>query len=98
MLLTVGFAQAVDQDADLTKKLRLIMGEIERIKPGMTRAELLKFFTTEGGISTRKQQRYVDRRCPYIKVDVQFQPVGDVAADDIISRISQPFLQRMIAD
>ena len=47
--------------------------EMQGIKVGMTRAELSKVFTTEGGISARTQQRFVYRECAYIKVDVEFE-------------------------
>jgi hypothetical protein len=70
----------------------------------MTRAELLKVFNVEGGVSNRFQRRYVYRDCPYVKVDVKFEPVGSPddklinAPDDKIKSISQPFLESTIAD
>jgi transposase InsO family protein len=45
------------------------------IKPGMTREDVLRVFTTEGGLSFRTQQTYVLKGCPYIHVDVEFSPV-----------------------
>lgn len=42
----------------------------------MTRADLLKVFTTEGGISTGLHRTYVSRDCPFFKVDVDFRAVG----------------------
>lgn len=72
------------------------------IKPGMTRKELLTAFTTEGGLSTRLQRRYVSRDCPYFKVNVEFQAVGQPdgyeSDRDLIVKISQPFLQFSILD
>jgi hypothetical protein len=68
------------------------------IKPGMTRAELLKVFTTEAGLSTRTHRTYVYRECPYIKVDVEFaslQNPGDEfaeSAEDTIVKLSHPYL------
>src|SRR5882724_9232201 len=55
--------------------------EMEQIKVGMTRADLVKVFTTEGGLSTGLNRKYVYRECPYIKVDVEFEPVGRPARD-----------------
>jgi hypothetical protein len=78
--------------------------EIERVKVGMTRADLLKVFNEEGGISTRTQRRYVYRECPYIKVDVEFEPVGELdnksvqSPQDKIAKISKPFLEWSIID
>lgn len=74
------------------------------IKPGSTRNDLLKIYTTEGGLSTPLRRTYVLKGCPYIKVDVEFKPVGRPERDgegrvtgiedgrDIITKISQPYL------
>ena len=55
-----------------TAKVSEILKECQQIKHGATRAELLKIFTTEGGLSTAKHRIYVHRHCPYIKVAVEF--------------------------
>src|SRR5438045_8089837 len=66
------------------------------IKPGMTRFDLQKVFTTEGGISMRIQRTFVYRGCPYFKVDVEFEPdeatLQDESPKDKILRISKPYL------
>jgi hypothetical protein len=73
--------------------------EIQTIKPGMTREDLLKMFQEEGGISNRTQRRYVYRGCPFIKVDVRFKSVGTPAdkltesPKDRILKLSKPFLE-----
>ncbi|HLJ47617.1 MAG TPA: hypothetical protein VKU01_16490 [Bryobacteraceae bacterium] len=83
---------------------------MQTIKPGMTREDLLRVFTTEGGLSTGLQRTFVSRDCPYFKVDVEFKAVGRpdrdrdgrvtlIEADqDIIVKISQPYLQFSILD
>ena len=70
----------------------------------MTRGELLKVFTNEGGMSTREQETYVSRDCSYFHVDVTFRTAGNVSRDkegrliafednrDVILTISQPYL------
>src|SRR5215216_5792725 len=77
---------------------------MESVKPGMTRADLIKVFTVEGGLSTGLQRTYVYRECPYFKVDVEFAAVGRPPRDtngrvtlvesdsDIIKSISRPYL------
>jgi hypothetical protein len=87
-----------------------VLKKMETIKPGMTREELLKVFTTEGGLSTALNRRFVSRDCPYFKVDVEFKAVGRPDRDgdgrvtleenslDIIVKISRPYLQFSIAD
>ena len=77
--------------------------EIESVRVGMTRVDLLKVFNEEGGLSTRTQRRYVYRDCPYIKVDVEFEPVGELdqaseSPNDRIIKISKPFLEWSIID
>lgn len=79
-----------------------VLKQIETIKVGMTRQDLLKVFTTEGGQSTRHQQTFVHKECGYIKVDVVFTPVGQgdqkqIALglpEDQIAAISRPYLAR----
>lgn len=80
------------------------------IKPGMTRTDLLKVFTTEGGASTPLRRTFVSRDCAYFKVDVEFEAVGrpsrdangrvtlTEAAEDKIVQISRPYLQFSIVD
>jgi hypothetical protein len=79
--------------------------EMQTIKPGMTRADLLKVFGGEGGLSTGMRRTYVYRACRYFKVDVEFEAVGRPASDsngrvtliesaaDLIKSISRPYLE-----
>lgn len=84
---------------------------MQTIKPGMTRSDLLKVFTTEGGLSTRLHRTFVSRDCLYFKVDVEFEadpqtrardarglPIEDEDARDIIVKISKPYVAFSIAD
>jgi len=83
---------------------------MQTIRPRMTRTDLLKVFTTEGGVSTGLHRTYVSRDCPYFKVDVAFKAVGRLERDadgrvtpvegnqDIIVKISRPYLQFSIVD
>src|SRR5258705_2790455 len=98
--LTV-FAQSGAQSQDAKAHSEWIgqsLKEMETIKVGMTRADLLKVFREEGGLSTRTLRQYVFRECLYIKVAVEFQPVETTAAlpangPDKILNISQPFIE-----
>ena len=89
-------------DNDLTKQISNILTECQNIKSGMTRAELSKVFTTEGGLSTASHRTYVYRGCPYIKVDVDFTLLDpkqdDEKPTDTISKISKPYLEWSILD
>jgi hypothetical protein len=80
------------------------------IKAGMTRNQLMKIFTTEGGISSAKVRTFVSRDCPYFKVDVTFRraAAGEESGgrdaslreldNDVITTISRPYLQFSIFD
>src|SRR5882762_8038259 len=65
-----------DHEAWVTHALE----KMETIKPGMTRADLLKVFKTEGGLPPKGLQglrrTFVSRDCPYFKVAVEFEPVA----------------------
>lgn len=87
-----------------------VLKRMLRIEPGMTRKTLLTVFTNEGGIFTGLQRTYVSRDCPYFKVNVEFQAVGRPSRDesgrvtllegdeDIILKVSTPYLQYSVAD
>jgi hypothetical protein len=73
---------------------------MQTIKVGMMRLDLVKLFTTEGGLSTTSQRTYVYRQCPYIKVDVKFAAsslVGELPTDKIVE-VSRPYLAWSVMD
>jgi hypothetical protein len=87
-----------------------ILSQMNGIKPGMARADLLKVFTIEGGLSTGLQRTFVSQQCPYFKVDVAFRAVGRPEKDqngrvtliedqrDEIESISKPYLAFSVLD
>jgi hypothetical protein len=91
-------------DRNFTKQVSDILTECKKITVGTTRAELLKVFTTEGGIFTARHRAFVHRRCPYIKVDVDFtlsdpaQGALDQRPTETVSKISKPYLEWSISD
>jgi len=91
-------------EADHTRWIERSLREIQTLKPGMTREDLLKVLQEEGGLSNRNGQRFAYRECPYIKVDVKFQAVGALEDNlrkdprDKILRLSKPFLEWSIED
>ena len=102
-IVALGFlvapSRAADElDKNLTKQISDILTEWKKINPGTTRAELLKVFTTEGGISTARHRTFVHRRCPCIKVEVDFtlsdskQSNVDERPTDKVSKSSKPYL------
>lgn len=87
-----------------------VLKSMNMIKLGMTRADLLKVFTVEGGLSTGVERTFVSQQCPYFKVDVKFRAVGRPGEDkdgrvtliedqrDEIVSISTPYLAFSIMD
>ena len=88
-------------DQEHTQWIQKVMHSISTIRPGMTRKDLSRVFTTEGGLSTRSERRYVYKHCRNIKVDIRFSPVDqaiDEGPDDKIVQISRPYLEYSISD
>jgi hypothetical protein len=82
-----------------TEWLGKTLKEIQTIKLGMTRRDLVRLFVAEGGLGSSGGSRtYLYRECLYIKVDVEFEPVQRIAGkskefpDDKIIKISSPYL------
>ena len=79
-----------------------VLNEVNTIRAGMSRNDLLKVFREEGGLSTRSHRTYVYKECPYIKVDAVFSVVGapglTESGDDKIVSISGPYLAYAIMD
>jgi hypothetical protein len=72
----------------------------KRSKVGMSRSDLVRLFTTEGGLSTTSRRTYVYRRCLYIKVDVKFAASsrdGELPTDKIVA-VSRPHLAWSVMD
>jgi hypothetical protein len=103
-------AQMSPEAREHTEWIAESLREMHTIEVGMTRGELLRVFMTEGGLSTGLERTYVYRKCPYMKVDVVFEPVGRHARDaegrvtlvesdeDLITHFSKPYLAWTVAD
>jgi hypothetical protein len=97
-------AKVLSVDPALTRSMDQVLKDVSSIQPSMTRSELLRVFMPEGGLATRDGQQFVYRRCPYIKVIVNFRKPDDADVDwgnapeeewngDVILSISKPFLE-----
>jgi hypothetical protein len=97
-------------DQDAARWVGDALLEIETVKVGMTRGQLLAVFDIEGGVFSGLRSTYVYRRCPTIKVDVEFEAVGRPSRDvegrvtmvesdqDVITKMSRPYLARQVID
>jgi len=78
--------------------------EATSIKPGMSRADLLRVFKGDGGLQRIPATRYLLKSCNMIKVEVEFDTEYGQAykekldADLKITKVSQPYLEYPIRD
>ncbi|HXJ96833.1 MAG TPA: hypothetical protein VMT20_28660 [Terriglobia bacterium] len=94
-----------EEDSRLYHWLLDRMVEAESIKVGMSRADLLRVFMSDGGLQKMPAAAYILRSCDLIKVDVEFRfPEGTSPrnlppdAELTISKISKPYLELMTTD
>jgi len=78
-----------------------ILQKMETIKPGMTRWDLLHVFRTEGarrefrmgGAQPVLRETFVSQDSPYFRIDVEFEPNMGVLNQDVIVKVSKPYVQ-----
>lgn len=91
-------------DEERTEWIAGVLRSIQTIQVGSTHSELMKVFTTEGGLefkdATTSRRTYVYRKCPYIKVDVTLAITGpnEDLPTDKVTQISRPYLEWTVAD
>jgi hypothetical protein len=86
--------------------IRQALDDSLHIKAGMTRDEVEKNFTPDGGLQPSKlpsTTRYLYVKCSFIKIDVKFKAAaanetGSLSPDDIVVSASKPYLQYPFAD
>jgi hypothetical protein len=89
--------------------LAQVLEKMETIKPGMTRWDLLRVFRTDstrrtftiGGVGAQApvlRETFVSQDCPYFKIDVEFEPSFGVLNQDVIVKVSKPYVQSTITN
>jgi hypothetical protein len=100
--LTVAWKPASGKsDTEFNRKIAEVIQAVSSIKPGMKRAALMPYFTTEGGFYVPRERVYVVKLCRFIKVDVEFAVIENASPDnpeDVITKISRPYLQFSVMD
>ncbi len=87
---------------ELATQVKAALQDSSTLKPGMTRADVLKLFTTDGGLSPFTQNRFVWRRCDRIKIQVTFRLTNPnqetrTSSDTIVS-VSKPYIEPAYID
>jgi hypothetical protein len=78
-----------------------VVEKMETIKPGMTRWDLLHVFREEEGVQRFRMQdvpglrreTFVSQDCPYFKIDVEFKEGLPPRNNDVIVKVSKPYVQ-----
>lgn len=73
------------------------------IKVGMTRREVEKYFSPDGGLQSFSTTRYVYLKCEFINVNVSFKSAVrgsriSGSPDDIVESVTKPYLEYPVAD
>jgi len=90
-------------DRDFTRRIVEIFGDCQKVKPGMTRAELVKLnlFDEDRGplhalndSSFKQHTTFEYRAFSLIRIDIDFSPSASKEArpTDIIAKVSMPFI------
>jgi hypothetical protein len=89
-----------DIERERTAWVSSALRTMQTIKVGMTRSDLMKVFTSEGGLSTTSRRTYVYRQCPFLKVDAEFAASSrdEELPTDKIVKTSRPYLAWSIGD
>jgi hypothetical protein len=100
--LTIAWKPAQEKtDTQFNRRIAEVIQTVSSIKPGMKRAALMPYFTTEGGFYVPRERVYVLKLCRFIKVDVEFAVIENAPPDnpeDVITKISRPYLQFSVMD
>jgi hypothetical protein len=73
------------------------LADSRSIAPGVTRKEVEKYFTNDGGMQFPPHTRYTYRQCNYIKLEVDFDPAPSpgkdfTSPDDKVKNVSKLYI------
>jgi hypothetical protein len=74
-----------------------------RIKVGVTRRDVERYFTPDGGAQFPGATRYVYLKCAYMHVDIEFDAKGTLSkglfsADDVVTKTSKLYVDYSAKD
>ncbi len=89
--------QADTRETNLNTEITRILDLVKQIRPGDLRQSLARSWKQDGGIQIASTTRYLLQACDMIQISIDFRQV-DVTRpfdnpDDIITRVSKPYLQ-----
>ncbi|MDR3377946.1 MAG: hypothetical protein P4M10_04625 [Verrucomicrobiae bacterium] len=105
VLVTVAVPARADttNDTEFIRKIVEVFRDCQKLKPGMTRAELVKFqmfdhdlgpFRPADDKAFRQHTTFEYRSCSLIKFDVDFETtnIKEARPTDIVSNVSKPYI------
>ena len=108
VLPLIAIAAPQDCRESHTQWMEARMAEAARIKPGMTRAQVLKVMTMDGGLQSygiAAPQRYLLLSCPLIKLDITFDASNASSVEQRlldpearVKSVSKPYLEYPVMD
>jgi hypothetical protein len=85
------------QDTSCCSVVKDALSAVGQITPGMSRRDVERAFTDDGGLSSRTEGRYVFRKCSYIKVKVKFSKAAGTSVeespDDVVTEVSSLYIE-----
>jgi hypothetical protein len=96
-VLTATQKEPASKDSDPCALVRQALVDSGRIKSGMTRREVEKYFSLDGGMLFAEKTRYVYSKCQYIKIEIDFsrKPSGKelFSPNDIVVNAARPYIE-----
>jgi hypothetical protein len=93
-------------DAEHAKWVETCLKDFQSIKVGMTRGEIEKKLSEDGGLQSASPVRFIHPACASFKIDVEFDIKRDPAdqgravsgKEDKATKISKPYIERPFED
>jgi len=94
LVASLGFSRQATGPPSNCGVIEEALQETSKLKPGITRDKVEVTFVLDGGMHFRRTSRYSFRKCPSIKVDVEFSGSrADSSPTDRIIKVSRPYLE-----
>ncbi len=98
LVTSLGFSRHTTAPQSNCGVIEEALQETSKLKPGITRDKVEVSFVLDGGLQFGRTSRYLFRKCPSIKVDVEFSERGagstaDFSATDRMVKASRPYLE-----
>jgi hypothetical protein len=94
LVASLGFSREATAPQSNCGVIEEALRETSKLEPGITRDKVEVTFVLDGGMQFGRTSRYSFRKCPSIKVDVEFSGSrADSSPTDRIVKVSRPYLE-----